>query len=53
MVLPILGHQGGEAGHHKGGGDGIEAQAQVQLWDGLTGANYGKTGHYQQQAPEI
>ena len=52
MRLPVPSHEGGEAGHHEGGGRGVEAEACVQLQHGGAETHYHKAGHNQQEATE-
>ena len=49
--VPVSRDEGGEAGHHEGGGHGVEAQAQVELRQRGAEAHYHEAGHDQQQAP--
>ena len=50
--VPVSRDEGGEAGHHEGGGHGVEAEASVQLQHGGAEAHYHKAGHNQQEASE-
>ena len=49
-MFAVLRDQAGQAGNYEGGGDGVEAEAGVELGDGLTVSNNNKTGHDQQQS---
>ena len=53
MCLPVPGDEGCEAGHHEGGGHGVQAEAGVQLQHGGAQAHNHETGHDQQQASEM
>ena len=48
-MFAVLRDEAGQAGNYEGGGDGVEAEAGVELGDGLTVSNNNKTGHDQQQ----
>ena len=50
MVTSVLGHQAGQAGHYEGGGDGVEAEADVELAEALTASNNDEAGHDEQEA---
>ena len=50
VVLAVLRDQAGQAGNHEGGGDGVEAEAGVELGDGLTVPDNDETRHDQQQS---
>ena len=49
--VPVSRDEGGEAGHHEGGGHGVQAEAQVELRQRGAEAHYHEAGYDQQQAP--